>query len=58
VYEISIYFITFHVWRWEIRCDGTLRRCGTRPTPGRSRKGTDSIRQRLPVATTQIGAES
>jgi len=32
MYEISVYPITTHLWRWEIRCGGALLRCGTSPT--------------------------
>ena len=32
MYELSIYPITPHLWRWEIRCGGALLRCGTAPT--------------------------
>jgi len=29
MYRIQIYSITKHLWRWEVRCDGALLRCGT-----------------------------
>ena len=29
MYEIAIYPITEDLWRWEIRCAGSLLRCGT-----------------------------
>ena len=29
MYELSVYPITPDLWRWEIRCGGTLLRCGT-----------------------------
>jgi hypothetical protein len=29
MYELSVYPITAHLWRWEIRCGGALLRCGT-----------------------------
>jgi hypothetical protein len=29
MYELSVYAITPLLWRWEIRCGGTLLRCGT-----------------------------
>jgi hypothetical protein len=29
MYEIQIYQIVEELWRWEIRCDGTLLCCGT-----------------------------
>jgi hypothetical protein len=29
MYELSIYPITPHLWRWELRCGGALLRCGT-----------------------------
>jgi hypothetical protein len=32
MYEVSVYPITAHVWRWEIRCGGALLRCGTAST--------------------------
>ena len=32
MYELSVYAITRHLWRWEIRCGGALLRCGTAPT--------------------------
>jgi hypothetical protein len=32
MYEIAIYAITPHLWRWEIRCSGVLLRCGIAPT--------------------------
>jgi hypothetical protein len=32
MYELSVYPITPHLWRWEIRCGGALVRCGTAPT--------------------------
>jgi len=28
MYDIIIYPITPNLWRWEIRCDGLLLRCG------------------------------
>ena len=28
MYDIMIYPITPNLWRWEIRCDGVLFRCG------------------------------
>ena len=31
MFEFSIYAITPHLWRWEIRCGGALLRCGTAP---------------------------
>ncbi len=30
--QVSVYPITAHLWRWEIRCAGALLRCGTAPT--------------------------
>jgi hypothetical protein len=32
MYQLSVYAITSSLWRWEIRCGGALRRCGTAPT--------------------------
>jgi len=32
MYELSVYAITTHLWRWEIRCGRALVRCGTVPT--------------------------
>jgi hypothetical protein len=32
MYQVSVYPITPHLWRWEIRCGGALFRCGTAPT--------------------------
>jgi hypothetical protein len=32
MYQLSVYAITPHLWRWEIRCGGALLRCGTTPT--------------------------
>ena len=32
MYELSVYPIIPNLWRWEIRCDGALLRCGTAPT--------------------------
>jgi hypothetical protein len=32
MYELSIYPLTPHLWRWELRCGGVLLRCGTAPT--------------------------
>jgi hypothetical protein len=32
VYQVSVYSITPDLWRWEIRYDGALFRCGTAPT--------------------------
>ena len=32
MYEVSLYPIAPHLWRWEIRCGGALLRCGTAPT--------------------------
>jgi hypothetical protein len=29
MYQIVIYPIASHLWRWEIRSNGTLLRCGT-----------------------------
>ena len=28
MYDILIYLITPNLWRWEIRCDNVLLRCG------------------------------
>lgn len=32
MYQVLIYAITANLWRWELRCGGTLVRCGTAPT--------------------------
>jgi hypothetical protein len=32
MYQLSVYPITPNLWRWEIRRDGALLRCGTAPT--------------------------
>jgi hypothetical protein len=32
MYSVSIYAIAKNLWRWEIRSDGALVRCGTAPT--------------------------
>jgi hypothetical protein len=32
VYRVLLYRITPDLWRWEIRCGGTLFECGTAPT--------------------------
>lgn len=32
MYQVLVYSITAHLWRWEIRCDGALLRCGTART--------------------------
>jgi hypothetical protein len=32
MYQVSVYSVTADLWRWEVRCDGTLLRCGTAPT--------------------------
>ena len=32
MYQVFVYAITANLWRWEIRCAGTLLRCGTAPT--------------------------
>jgi hypothetical protein len=32
MYEVSVYSIALNLWRWEIRYDGALFRCGTAPT--------------------------
>jgi len=32
MYALSVYPIAMNLWRWEIRCAGTLLRCGTAPT--------------------------
>ena len=32
MYQLLVYPITANLWRWEIRCGGTLLRCGTAPT--------------------------
>ena len=32
MYQLSVYALTTHLWRWEIRCGGALLRCGTAPT--------------------------
>jgi hypothetical protein len=32
MYQLLVYAITANLWRWEIRCGGTLLRCGTAPT--------------------------
>jgi hypothetical protein len=37
MYELSIYPISFRLWRWELRCGGALLRCGTAPTKAAAR---------------------
>jgi hypothetical protein len=32
MYQLSVYPITPHLWRWEVRSGGALLRCGTAPT--------------------------
>jgi hypothetical protein len=32
MYQIQVYPIVENVWRWEVRRDGTLIRCGTAHT--------------------------
>ena len=32
MYETCVYAITPRLWRWEVRCGGTLLRCGMSPT--------------------------
>ncbi len=32
MYQIQIYPITGSLWRWEIRCEGSLLCCGTART--------------------------
>jgi hypothetical protein len=32
MYELFVYAIVPLLWRWEIRCEGELLRCGTAPT--------------------------
>jgi hypothetical protein len=32
MYQVTVYAITPNLWRWEIRCGGALRCCGTAPT--------------------------
>ena len=32
MYQVLVYPITANLWRWEIRCCGSLLRCGTAPT--------------------------
>jgi hypothetical protein len=32
MYELLVYSITDNLWRWEIRSEGALIRCGTAPT--------------------------
>ncbi len=32
MYRLSVYPITPSLWRWEIRCGGSLLLCGTAPT--------------------------
>jgi hypothetical protein len=34
MYQLLVYSITPNLWRWEIRWDGALLRCGTAPTKG------------------------
>jgi hypothetical protein len=32
MYQLLVYPITPHLWRWEIWCGGALLRCGAAPT--------------------------
>jgi len=32
MYQVSVYAITQYLWRWELRSNGALVRCGTAPT--------------------------
>ena len=32
MYELCVYPIAPDLWRWAIRCNGALLRCGTAPT--------------------------
>jgi hypothetical protein len=36
-FRVFVYAIAAELWRWEIRCDGALLRCGT----SRSRKAAE-----------------
>ena len=43
MYELTIYSITPHLWRWEIRCGGALLRCGTAPTKVAAEKDVNEV---------------
>ena len=43
MYELSVYPITPHLWRWEIRCGGALLRCGTAPTRDDAERAVNEV---------------
>jgi len=47
MYEISIYFIASNLSRWEIRCGGTLLRCGTATTTAAAETHANALKLAL-----------
>jgi hypothetical protein len=43
MYQIQIYSITKHLWRWEVRCGGALLCCGTAHTEQAAEKEAKEI---------------
>ncbi len=43
MYQVSVYPITAHLWRWEIRCGGALLRCGTAPTKVAAERAVNEV---------------
>jgi hypothetical protein len=43
MYQLSVYPLTPNLWRWEIRCVGTLLRCGTAYTRVAAEKYVNDI---------------
>jgi hypothetical protein len=43
MYQLHVFPITFYLWRWEVRCGGALRRCGTARTKGTVQRKVSEI---------------
>jgi hypothetical protein len=43
MYEIFVYPVTANLWRWEIRCGGTLLRCGTASTEAAAERNVNDV---------------
>jgi hypothetical protein len=43
MYQISVYPITPNLWRWEIRSEGALLRCGTAWTRAAAEVEADGV---------------
>ena len=43
MYHLHVYPITFSLWRLEVRCGGTLLRCGTARTKVAARRDVNEV---------------